>query len=204
MKKVTYLAILLMAVVNCVDARVCGRTGCYSNSQRGGYNHDRTCRVIEGHSYCDDYSGIYFQISPGIAIMPDMGFAGSFAFGKKFSSGMTLGLRLNGKYTARPTVSVGMTITYEFTALRKYTDIFYPVLGADFGFGGMQVDKANHWDALPYAGYRAGFRFAVVRQRFDIGLEYNSNYNFAIKSLADHSKSFWDHSAVLTLCVYVP
>lgn len=204
MKRIICSLVILMTAVICVNAHVCGSTGCYSNAYRGGYSHDRTCRVVGGREYCDSYDGIYFQISPGLAIKPDMGFVGSFGFGRKYPSGMTFGIRLNGAYTSRPAVSVGLATTYEFTSLRKYTDIFYPVIGFEGGFGGMKVDEANHWDALPYLGYKAGFRFAAVRGRFDIGFEYSGNYHFAFAPLAKNSSTFLDHSVSMALCVYVP
>lgn len=202
MRKIIILLFILLTVPFSIIAR--NHNGCYSYSQRGGFNHDKTCRVVGEYSYCDDYSGIYIQFSPGMAVRPNFGFEGLFGVGRKFPSGMTLGVSLRGGYDNVPSASVALSTAYEFTALRKYTDIFYPILGAEFGFGGRQVDDEKHWDALPYVGYKAGFRFACIRGKFDIGLEYSGNYNFAISGLAKKSKNFLNHSLALTLCAYIP
>ena len=200
MKRIISVIVILMTVLVCANARIAN--GCYSDSHRGGYSHDRTCRVVEGKSYCTDYSGTYISINPGFAFSPDMGFVGSLGFGGKFTSGMTVGLRLNGKYVnKRAGASVGLASTYEFSALRQYTDIFYPVIGFEGGFSGIQIE-GKQWDALPYVGYKAGFRFACVRGKFDIGFEYSGNYHFAIKGLADHSSNFLEHSVALAICTY--
>lgn len=205
MKKIIFTLITLVTAVVCVNARVCGSTGCYSNSQRGGYSHDRTCRVVGTYDYCDTYDGVYFQLSPGMSIKPDMGFVGSLGIGRKYSSGMTFGIRFNGKYVNHMFgASAGLATTYEFTAMRKYTDIFYPIIGIEAGFGGVQAGETKSWDWMPYAGCKAGFRFAVVRGRFDVGVEYNGNYNFAIASLAKNSSSFFEHSVLFSLCAYLP
>ena len=202
MKKIIVLLFTLVTVAVSVNART--SNGCYSDAQRGGFNHDRTCRVVSGYSYCTDYSGFYFQLSPGMSIAPNMGFEGAFGFGRKFSSGMTLGLNLRGGYVGTPLAAAGISTTYEFTALRKYTDIFYPVLGAEFGAYGKQVSGEKNWNVLPYVGYKAGFRFACVRGRFDIGFEYIGNYSFAVKGLTKDVSNSLTHSVAITLCAYIP
>lgn len=212
MKKIIVSLIILMTAVVCVNARgVCNGTGCrvvgYSSyAHSGGFSHDRTCRVVDGYyGGCDNnYSGSFIQINAGMVVSPEAGFAGSIGFGQKFASGMTVGVRLSGKYAnSAPGASVGLTTSYEFTALRKYTNIFYPVIGFEAGFGGMRADEEKHWDFFPYVGYKAGFNFEAVPRKLDVGVEYSGNYNFAIESLASHSSSFLEHSVAIVTRVYL-
>lgn len=170
-KRIIFALVILMTALVCVNARgVCNGTGCrvvgYSSyASSGGFSHDRTCRVVGGYygGCANDYSGLYLQINAGMAIKPETGIGGSISIGQKFSSGMTVGLRLNGKYAMISALSAGITSTYEFTALRKYTGIFYPVIGVEAGFGGMKVtSEQGHWDAFPYVGYKAGFNFEAL------------------------------------------
>ena len=191
-----------------------------SNYVCASYSREDGCRVVGGghndgyysgsrgaktfNQTCSDFStGSFLDVKIGMTMPPEVAIEAAVAYGYKTSCGMTYGVSLEGQYGEHPAVFVGLASSYEFTFLRMYTTLFYPIVGAEVGFGGMKIDYNDRWCAFPHAGYKAGFAFEPFPGRIAVGAVYSGNYNFAIESLAPKSESFWQHSVCIFTRVYL-